>query len=142
MQATTAVQIQCLAIDAVQRPLVAKFYRANGSKMSGARQQAVWVAKREHIIAALCLTPCDSGHWLTGLLVAPVHRSQGIASLLLSHVRQAYAGPIWLFARPELARFYQQHGYHPSTRLPAALAQRLTRYQQHKTLMAFEHPAA
>lgn len=122
----------------LQRPLLDKFYRAQGSSMRAGRQGQPWVARHDEIVASLCLTPIAQGHWLTGLFVAPSARRQAIASTL---VRQALAqaeGPVWLFCHPELTALYQPLGFQPCPRLPEALGDRLTRYSRSKTLVALQ----
>ncbi len=119
-----------------QRPLLDKFYRAQRSPMRTGQAQHLWVARRDEIIAGLCLSPIDDGHWLTGLWVAFHERERGIASRLLRQVIAQTEGPIWLFCHPDLQRFYQRQGFYPAPCLPAFLAERLKRYQQSKALLA------
>ena len=124
------------------RPLLDKFYRAHRAAMRAPNGAQPWVARRQEILAALCLTPVDGGHWLTGLLAAPAARGQGLASRLLEQAMLQTSGPVWLFCHPELNGFYQRRGFVQTTQLPPPLAERLTRYQQSKRLVAMAYASA
>ena len=100
------------------------------------RSEQVWIARQAQIIAACCLKPIAHGQWLTALLVASQHHQQGIASQLLQQLLPSCGGPVWLFCHPDLLVFYQRQGFQPTTQLPAALADRLRRYQQKQPLLA------
>ncbi|MEX6504646.1 GNAT family N-acetyltransferase [Pseudomonas zhanjiangensis] len=124
------------ALTALSRPLAHKFYRAQHSPMRAHRHDRVWVALQSEIVAALCLRPVPPGHWLTGLLVAPAYRRQGVACRLLEQVLAETEGPVWLFCDPELDAFYQRLGFTQCLELPPALAERLARYRRSKPLIA------
>ncbi len=121
---------------AALKPLVDKFYRAQRSAMRAHRHDRLWVAQQQEVVAALCLRPITAGHWLTGLLVAPAQRRQGIARQLIGQALAEADGPVWLFCHPELGEFYRRLGFTPCGELPAPLAERLTRYQRSKALIA------
>ncbi|MDO8695867.1 MAG: GNAT family N-acetyltransferase [Pseudomonas sp.] len=133
-QAVEAVHYQRLASELL--PLANKFYKSQRSNMRVGRSEQVWIARQTQIIAACCLKPVEHGQWLTALLVASQHRQQGIASQLLQQLLRSCAGPVWLFCHPDLLAFYQRQGFQSSTQLPAALADRLRRYQQKQPLLA------
>lgn len=128
--------IHCELLAPLLQPLLGKFYRAHRSPMRAPDGAQTWVARRQEILAALNLTPVDHGHWLTGLLVAPTERRQGLASQLIEHALARTTGPVWLFCHPDLLGFYQRLGFEPATQLPPALAERLARYQRSKALLA------
>lgn len=133
----------CERLAPALHPLLDKFYRACRSPMRAANGAQAWVVRQPGIVAALCLTPVDDGgHWLTGVLVAPAERRQGLASRLIEHALAQTPGPAWLFCHPELVGFYRRLGFTPATQLPAPLAERLARYQRHKTLVALAHREA
>ena len=121
------------------RPLLKKFYRAHRSHMRVPANARGWVAEYSGIVAGLCLTPVEHGHWLTGLLVAPKQRNQGLAQRLVKRALAGCDGPVWLFCEPKLSGFYMQLGFHESARLPESLACRLQRYNRNKTLLALCH---
>lgn len=128
--------IHCELLAPLLQPLLGKFYRAHRSPMRAPNGAQTWVARRQEILAALNLSPVGGGHWLTGLLVAPAQRRQGLASRLIEHALAQTPGPVWLFCHPELADFYARLDFTPAAELPAPLAERLARYRQHKTLVA------
>lgn len=121
------------------RPLLKKFYRAHRSHMRMPANARGWVAEHSGIVAGLFLTPVEHGHWLTGLLVAPKQRNQGLAQRLVKRALAGCDGPVWLFCEPKLSGFYMQLGFHESARLPESLACRLQRYNRNKTLLALCH---
>jgi GNAT superfamily N-acetyltransferase len=124
------------------RPLAEKFYRNQRSPMRAKGAAQVWVAQADEIIAALCLHNVAHGLWLTSLLVAPTWRAQGIASRLLTQALADRQMPVWLFCHPDLQPFYARLGFTHAPALPAALQQRLSRYQASKPLLAMtRHPA-
>lgn len=124
------------ALPAPFKPLADKFYRAHRSPMRANRDDRVWVAQQQEIVAALCLRPIAGGHWLTGLFVAPPQRRQGVARRLIEQAVTEADGPVWLFCQPRLGDFYRRQGFMPCGSLPEALAERLARYQRSKALIA------
>ena len=50
-------QIHYTLLDEPLWPLMNKFYRAHQSSMKAVREAQLWVARRDEIIAALCLRP-------------------------------------------------------------------------------------
>jgi GNAT superfamily N-acetyltransferase len=121
----------------LQRPLLAKFYRAHRSPMRARGEAQLWVARNPEIVGALCLTPVADGHWLTGLFVAPAERGRGVAAGLVAAALSVTDGDVWLFCEPELGGFYQRLGFVKALDLPPSLAERLARYRQSKQLIAF-----
>lgn len=67
-----------------------------------------WVVGHTDIVAGLCLSGIAGGHWLTGLLVAPSQRNQGLATRLITQALAANDGPVWLFCEPKVIAFYRQ----------------------------------
>lgn len=120
-----------------QHTLLHKFYRNHNSPMRITHKADAWVVRAPHIIASTCLSPVAHGYWLTSLFTAPAFRQQGAASLLIKHLQWTYSDtPIWLFCHPDLFNFYRNLGFKQAQHLPDDLSSRLTRYQQHKSLIA------
>ncbi|AHL32642.1 GCN5 family acetyltransferase [Pseudomonas brassicacearum] len=117
-------------------PLMNKFYRAQQSSMKAVREAQLWVARRDEIVAALCLRPVSGGHWLTGLFVDPAYRVQGIAARLIAEAVKGIEGPVWLFCHPDLRGFYERRGFSCDPELPYAMAERLSRYARSKPMIA------
>jgi GNAT superfamily N-acetyltransferase len=122
-----------------RRPLLNKFYRAHRSHMRVPPGACCWVACSTDIVAGLCLTSVADGYWLTGLLVTPSQRNQGLAQRLVTRALAVSEGPVWLFCEPKLIGFYQRLGLSEPTMLPEPLASRLERYNRSKTLVALWH---
>ena len=121
------------------QPLLRKFYRTQGSHMRIPAGARCWVAGAEDINAGVCMLQVTGGHWLTGLLVAPTKRNQGLAGRLIAHARAQTAGPIWLFCDRQLVDFYRRLGFQSAATLPESLTDRLTRYNRTKNLIAMQH---
>lgn len=131
-----------LQLSAAQHPLIVKFYRTHHSRNRVRPQARCWVVRRRcEIIGGLCLTPVAYGHFLTGLLIAPDERNQGIGAQLMRQALKGIQQPIWLFCQPRLYGFYARLGFTLTSTLPEALADRLARYQQTKTLIALQRNA-
>jgi GNAT superfamily N-acetyltransferase len=128
-----------LPLPDLQRPLLAKFYRAHRSPMRAKGLARMWVAKEQEIVGALCLTPMAGGHWLTGLFVAPERRGHRVAARLIEAAMANAEGLVWLFCEPALSGFYQRLGFVETDALPHELAERLGRYRQSKELVACVH---
>jgi len=124
------------SLSGLEQPLLNKFYKSQGSPMRAAANGQCWVARDPGIVAALCLSPVANGHWLTGLWVANALRKQRIAGRLIDEAVRSIEGPVWLFCHPDLQAFYERQGFALCPDLPAPLAERLSRYQRSKPLLA------
>lgn len=129
----------CTPLTDLERRLLDHFYGQQGSRMRAASEGELWVARSGAIVAGLSLSAVAGGRWLTGLLVAPEWRNQGVAARLVNAALAEGRGPTWLFCHPDLEAFYQRLGFSPASRLPEALGSRLARYQRSKRLMAMVH---
>jgi GNAT superfamily N-acetyltransferase len=129
-------EIHCTQLQESLWPLMNKFYRAHQSSMKAVRDAQLWVARRDEIIAALCLRPVAGGHWLTGLFVDPAYRAQGIAAQLIAEAVKGVNEPVWLFCHPDLRGFYERRGFSFDPELPYAMAERLSRYAHSKPMIA------
>jgi GNAT superfamily N-acetyltransferase len=129
-------EIRYAALEESLWPLVNKFYRAHQSSMKAVRDARLWVARRDEIVAALCLRPVSGGHWLTGLFVDPAFRAQGIAARLIEEAVKGLDEPVWLFCHPDLRGFYERRGFAFDPELPYAMAERLSRYARNKPMIA------
>jgi len=137
---TSMLDEQLRLLPSEYKPLLNKFYRAHRSHMRVPPGARCWVAGSTEIVAALCLSSIENGHWLTGLLVAPEQRKKGLGTRLVAKAVSESSGPVWLFCAPELMPFYRQLGFSESPKLPESLAARLQRYNRRKTLVALGRP--
>jgi len=117
-------------------PLMNKFYRAHQSPMKAVRDAQLWVARREDIVAALCLRRVSGGHWLTGLFVDPACREQGVAAALIAAAVKGLDAPVWLYCHPDLRGFYERRGFTGDPQMPYAMVERLSRYARSKPMIA------
>ena len=129
-------EIHYAALEESLWPLMNKFYRAHQSSMKAVRDAQLWVARRDEIVAALCLRPVSGGHWLTGLFVDPAYRVQGVAGRLIAEAVNGVNEPVWLFCHPDLRGFYERRGFSFDPELPYAMAERLSRYARSKPMIA------
>ena len=129
-------EIHYTQLDESLWPLMNKFYRAHQSAMKAVRDAQLWVARRDEIVAALCLRPVSGGRWLTGLFVDPAYRVQGIAARLIAAAVKDVDEPVWLFCHPDLRGFYERRGFSFDPELPYAMAERLSRYARSKPMIA------
>lgn len=138
MSPPRSVTSSCLLLSPAMHPLANAFYRRHGSLMKARDAHQVWAVGAPDIQACACIQPLTdgNGHWLTSLFVDPTVRNQGLAGRLLSQMRLAVSGSIWLFCRPELADLYHHHGYQITGNLPESLASKLHRYRREKDLIA------
>ncbi len=132
----TMPDIQYSQLDEALWPLMNKFYRRHQSSMKAVRDAQLWVARRDDIIAGLCLRPVESGFWLTGLFVALECRGQGVAAALMAEALATISAPVWLFCHPDLQGFYERNGFSAHPLLPQALGERLLRYSRSKPMIA------
>lgn len=137
-QHSTKFSVHLLAKN--QHTLLNKLYRNHNSPMRITQQAEVWVVRNPAVIAGVCLSPVADGFWLTSLFTAPEKRQQGVARCLIQQLQSFYLDqPIWLFCHPQLESFYRKLGFKQTQQLPVCLRGRLTRYQQHKALIAMYH---
>jgi len=106
--------------------------------MRAAGDAELWVARAPGIVAGLSLSGVGEGFWLTGLLVDPQQRGQGVAGQLIEAALEQEKRPTWLFCHPDLVPFYERLGFHMAVQLPETLASRLQRYQRSKRLVALQ----
>ena len=132
----TMPNTQYTRLDEPLWPLMNKFYRAQQSSMKAVRDAQLWVARRDEIVAALCLRPVAGGHWLTGLFVDPACREQGVAAALITAAVKDVEQPVWLFCHPDLRGFYERRGFSFDPQMPYAMVERLSRYARSKPMIA------
>lgn len=132
-------------LNPVENPLVKPFYKRHMpySKPNKADKVAVLrTAQGQQIIACARIRTIGNYTLLTGMLVDPAVRQQGVGHQLLQHMRSAFiVEHTFIFSLTPLVNFYQQHGFTPITTAPNDIQQRFEAYtKQGKdlTLMAFK----
>ncbi|NRD74964.1 GNAT family N-acetyltransferase [Shewanella sp. VB17] len=88
------------------------------------------------VIAAIRLRPIGRDTLITGMLVHPSFRGQGLGhSLMNAIINELNDEHAFLFALPHLVSFYQQHGFNPLQTPPNDIAQLFIKHQRkHKPL--------
>ncbi|WP_051326812.1 GNAT family N-acetyltransferase [Aliagarivorans taiwanensis] len=124
---------------ALVKPLYQQFYKSAVPR----RDERVFIARNDHraIIAAAKLRAIDGKYWLlSGVVVAPAFRQQGVASLLISHVLQhVEEGACYCFCHPQLAALYIELGCEIRDELPNPVLSRFNAYRRSKRdLVALE----
>ncbi|WP_051333450.1 GNAT family N-acetyltransferase [Aliagarivorans marinus] len=133
-QPTPSVTIEELSREqlALVKPLYKQFYKSATPR----RDDRLFIARNDHraIIAAAKLRVIDGKYWLlSGVVVAPAFRQQGIASLLLSHVLQRVEErPCYCFCHPQLATLYIELGFETLDELPDSVLARFNTYRRSK----------
>ncbi|MCG9697307.1 GNAT family N-acetyltransferase [Shewanella sp. Isolate11] len=81
------------------------------------------------IIAAVRLRPIGSYQLLTGILVHPGNRGQGVGHQLMQALKpHLESAPSFLFSLPHLRNFYQQHQFEGDRQAPAEIRDLFSRY--------------
>lgn len=125
-------QIIYRQLDPIRLPLVNKIYKSFYPSGKAKRDETIWVAEsNKSIIASVRFKTIDDIQLLTGMLVIPEYRLQGIAYKLIEACRnQINQQACYCFAFQELEVFYQKSGFHTinSENLPNNIKQRFQRY--------------
>lgn len=82
------------------------------------------------VIAAVRLRPIGSFTLLTGMLVHPDHREQGLAHKIMTSLAGIFEhNRTFLFSLPSLVSFYQQHQFIPTEDVPNDILQLFSKYR-------------
>lgn len=126
----------------VQYPLVNRFYKHCGYRVSCGRRERVYVLREsasEEIHGAVRFLPQDNYWVLRNLCVVAHRRRQGLARLLLRQVLQQALQPVqgfgcYCFALGHLQAFYESAGFqllHPE-QTPTVIAETYRRYSEYQ----------
>ncbi|NLS14480.1 GNAT family N-acetyltransferase [Vibrio sp. SM6] len=119
-------------LDPIKLPLVKKLYKAHYPSAKAKADEVIWVAQHQSAIAALLrLRRVESAQLLTGMLVPPEYRGQGVGAALLDHCAQHhFDSQVFCFAYAHLEAYYAAHHFQridPET-LPNGLKMAYQRY--------------
>jgi predicted GNAT family N-acyltransferase len=125
-------------VDASQRNEVKKFYRQHMPYARLLQKESVCVLSQTdpnldslgEIIAAARIRPIGQLAILTGMLVHPEFRGQGIGHQLMQQLESTLCdGNTYIFALAPLEQFYAQHGFSVIETAPNDIAQLFLKYQ-------------
>ncbi|EGR2798145.1 N-acetyltransferase [Vibrio navarrensis] len=119
-------------LDPIKLPMVKKLYKSYYPSAKAKTDEQIIVAYQEHQMVGLVrFKPIEEWLLLTGMLVIPTHRQQGVGHALLSYCREnTLNSHCYCFAYPHLPPFYAQHGFKTIEldALPNSLKQKYLRY--------------
>lgn len=131
------LQIHWLDID--NRTQAYRFYKhyMPYARLTKKERLAVLLSEREsiednrnqEIIAAIRLRPTGVYNLVTGMLVHPNYRGQGLGHQLMLGINNELTNEgTFLFALPHLVSFYQQHGFVECQNVPNDISQLFNKY--------------
>lgn len=118
-------------LQAIENPLVKPFYKQFMPHARVNRSEKIAVLRLNNtIVACARLRPIEEFELLTGMLVHPDLRGQGIGHQLLAGMQERLTeGRTFTFAFSHLADFYARHGFAVTGRAPDEILQRFQAYQ-------------
>ena len=128
---------QFIELEAIQLPLVNRFYKQVYKKGLARNNETVFILKNKTIICSAKLKNIDNHKLLTGVACDPLYRSQGCASQLIKQLLQQQLQPIYCFPYPHLQHFYSRLGFvqvDPQT-TPLMVKQKFETYKRRRTLL-------
>lgn len=141
----TPLRIELL--DPIKLPLVTRLYKAHYPSAKAKKNETTIVCYQyDALCGVVRFRPLDTFRLLTGMLVLPEYRGQGVAHQLMHYCQQHILGhQDYCFAYTHLAPFYAQHGFVSvsTEQLPPPLKELFERYcRSGKQLVAmhFKHP--
>ncbi|PSU45526.1 GNAT family N-acetyltransferase [Photobacterium frigidiphilum] len=119
-------------LEPLRFPLVNRLYKSYYPAGKAKKDEIIWVGDNEKgIICVVRFKQFENIQLLTGMLVHPEFREQGIAKdLLVATKTQINYKPCYCFAFRELIPLYSNANFHlvDKTELPEILSNRLIRY--------------
>jgi N-acetylglutamate synthase-like GNAT family acetyltransferase len=114
-QEISTQSIDCVRVESLRYPLIAKFYQSQGYNIKCGRLEVIFVLQTTSvgIIGAARLLPLEDGsYWLRNLLVAKAWRQQSLGSRFMQELLQEIAPKrCFCFALPEVESFYHRLGF-------------------------------
>ena len=135
--------IQIEVLDSVKLPLVSRLYKSYYRSGKAKKDELIIVGTVDkQMIAVVRFKSVEENRLLTGMLVVPEFRSQGLAHQLMSYCEQhVLQSGDFCFAYSELESFYQQHGFQivVLSHLPNSLKNSFERYSRTKKLVPMQY---
>ncbi|GLT17517.1 acyltransferase [Vibrio zhanjiangensis] len=135
--------VQFDVLDPIKLPLVSRLYKAYYPSGRAKKDELTIVGKcDQQVVAVVRFKAIEDNRLLTGMLVVPEFRHQGLGHQLISYCeKHVLQSGDFCFAYSELESFYQQHGFFTldSDSLPNTLRGLFERYSQKKSLAAMQY---
>ncbi|MEH6534605.1 MAG: GNAT family N-acetyltransferase [Photobacterium frigidiphilum] len=133
-------------LEPLRFPLVNRLYKSYYPAGKAKKDEIIWVGDNEKgIICVVRFKQFENIQLLTGMLVHPEFREQGLAKNLLAATKtQINCKPCYCFAFRELVPIYSNANFHlvDKIELPEVLSNRLIRYiSSGKDLVAMRYEA-
>lgn len=131
---TSSTTLRIEPLDPLKLPLITRLYKAHYPSAKAKSHELTLVAYQDnHLCGVVRLRPIDRFRLVTGMLVVPEFRGQGIAHHLMEHCQQhLFKTDDYCFAYEHLVPFYAQHSFtalDPAT-LPEPLHSLFQRYSR------------
>ncbi|RJX72364.1 N-acetyltransferase [Vibrio sinensis] len=125
-------QLTIEVLDPIKLPLVTRLYKAHYPSGKAKSNELTIVGYIEQSLSAVVrFRPIEEFRLLTGMLVIPQYREQGVGHQLMNYCQQhTLTSKDYCFAYSHLELFYQQHGFTtiPASTLPNSLKLLYNRY--------------
>lgn len=119
-------------LEPIKLPIVTRFYKEYYPAGKPKRDEIIFLTHQEHtLIGSVRFKTIDRYRLLTGMLVHPEYRQQGIGHQLMAFCSQnTDLTGCYCFAFEHLVPFYSQHGFQvlENHELPPSLLGRFNRY--------------
>ncbi|NVD05404.1 GNAT family N-acetyltransferase [Vibrio sp. JPW-9-11-11] len=131
------------SLDPIKLPLVARLYKAHYPS-GKAKKDELTIAgyHHNHLAAVVRFRTVEQYRLLTGMLVVPEYRQQGVGHQLMAHCQQQVLQQgDYCFAYAHLETFYSQYGFKTleGSALPNPLNNLFGRYSRTKSLVAMRY---
>lgn len=119
-------------LEPIKLPIVARFYKEHYPAGKPKRDETIFLTYQENtLIGSVRFKSIDKHQLLTGMLIHPEYRQQGIGHQLMAFCAQSInLTGCYCFAFEHLVPFYSQHGFQilEPQELPLSLQGRFNRY--------------
>lgn len=135
-------QVKIEVLDPVKMPLVSRLYKAYYPSGKAKKDELTVAAYQNNtLVAVVRFRSIEKYRLMTGMLVVPECRAQGIGHQLMEYCQQNVLGEgDYCFAYEHLESFYSQHGFVTleSEILPNSLNVLFERYSSSKSLVPMQ----
>ncbi|WP_105903766.1 GNAT family N-acetyltransferase [Vibrio gangliei] len=140
------IEVNFQQLDSIKLPLLKPIYKQYYPSAKAKKSETIIVGYDENqIVSVVRFRPIENFSLLTGMLVIPDYRSQGIANQMLHFCQTEYLNQAtYCFAYEHLEKLYQAAGFQtlPLENLPPTLKQLFLRYTANgKKLLPMQYKA-